>query len=213
MEKIIIYGIGAVSRVLYFDIMRYKSVSIEAFCVDKAYLKETSLYGIPVVPFEDLKELYPMDEYKLISIGSDTKNKIALYNKAKEAGYSLANYISPGAILDDMPEMGDNNIIMANAVVGFGGKMGSNNTIRQNVYLGHEFKMGDHNTLTASVTLGGLSVIGDANYFGLNSTGRDKNTYGDYNIIGMGAVVVKSIGSKMIVGGNPAKLIKENDNI
>lgn len=76
--------------------------------------------------------------------------------------------------------------------------------------------IGDYCTLLNGVTLGGPSVT-LGNYVevcagaSVISTAVRPITIGDHAVIGAGAVVVSSVGARVVVGGVPAKAIKEND--
>ena len=167
MKKVILYGAGAYADVFFHEAERYGIVDIVAFTVDEEYISTGKKYGLPVVPFERVEALYPPSHYAMLVLCgySVMRKRKIMYDRAKKKGYELLNYLSPGAVLEDGIQMGENNIIMSNSVVGFGGIMGSNNIIRQNVYLGHEFNMGNHIIISPGCSLGGCSHIHDFVFF------------------------------------------------
>ena len=208
MKKIIIYGAGSHTRHFLTEIDHYGTVDPAVLTVDRAYLSEDRAFGLPVVAFEDLAQ-YPPEEYDMLVIGTYGRPRLVetLYRKAKEKGYRLINYISPKALVDEEPAMGDNNIIYGGAFVGFGGQMGSGNIIRQQVYLGHEFNIGNLNVLSPGCNVGGQIKIGDRCWIGLGANVRDKLTIGDDCTVGMGACVVKTVESYAVVTGVPARVV------
>lgn len=207
MKKVIIYGAGAYAQLFYCNAAKEGVIDVVAFTVDQDYIKEKSLYGLPIIPFENVALVYPPEEYDMIVLCgyNRMRNRTIMYNKAKEKGYTLINYISPKAIIETEIEMGDNNIIMANSTVGYGGKMGSGNVIRQNVYLGHEFVMHNHSIISCGCNLGGRATIEDMVFIGIGVSAKGYITYGKESLIGVGSVVVKDIEPYSINYGNPAK--------
>lgn len=209
MKKVIIYGAGAYGKLFFYEADRYGAIDIEAFTVDSEYMRTEKECGLAVVPFEEVNRIYPPSEYDMLVVCgySIMRNRRKMYEKAKERGYTLINYVSPHAMLENEIKMGDNNIIMANTIVGFDGTMGNDNIIRQNVYLGHEFQMGNHSVISPGCTLGGGSKIEDLVFIGIGVTARSYVTYGTESLIGVGSNVVKDVEPYSACCGNPAKVM------
>lgn len=209
MKKVVIYGAGAYGKIFFYEVDRYGALDIAAFTVDSDYIRNERECGLDVVPFEEVDKIYPPTEYDMIVLCGYTvmRKRKEMYEKAKRKGYTLVNYISPHAIIENEIKMGDNNIIMSNAIVGFDGIMGNGNIIRQNVYLGHEFQMGNHSIISPGCTLGGGSKIEDLVFIGIGVTARSYVTYGRESLIGVGSNVVKDVEPYSACCGNPAKII------
>lgn len=214
MKKVIIYGAGAYGKLFFYEADHFGIIDIEAFTVDMKFLNKERECGLPVVPFEEVEKIYPADKYDMMVLCgySVMRNRLKMYNKAKEKGYSLVNYISPHAFLENEIEMGDNNIIMANATVGYDGIIGNDNIIRQNVYLGHEFTMGNHSIISTGCTLGGRCKIEDLVFFGIGATARGYITYGKESLIGVGSNVIKNVEPYATVCGNPARVVSYHED-
>lgn len=209
MKKVIIYGAGAYGKLFFCEAEHYGAIDIAGFTVDESYMRSEREFGMPVVPFESVESIYPPDQFDMIVLCGYTvmRNRRAMYNRAKEKGYKLINYISPKAMLETDIQMGDNNIIMANAIVGYDCVLGNDNVIRQNVYLGHESTIGNHSIISTSCTLGGRSTIEDLVFFGIGVTARGYVTYGKESLIGVGSNVIKNVEPYATVCGNPAKVL------
>lgn len=209
MKKVIIYGAGAYGKLFFYEADRYGAIDIEAFTVDADYMRSERECGLPVVPFENVTEIYSPEKYDMLVLCGYTvmRNRAIMYERAKAKGYTLINYISPHAILENEIKMGDNNIIMANAIVGFDGIMGNGNVIRQNVYIGHQFVMEDHSIISTGCTLGGCSHIESLVFFGIGVTARGYINYGTESLVGVGSNVVKNVEPYCTCCGNPAKVI------
>lgn len=209
MNRVIVYGTGSYSEIFYHEACLFGAIEIVAFTVDRAYLDSTEFCGLPVVPFEQVKMLFPPEEFEMMVVTSPKRlrTRMDMYLKAKGLGYHLANYVSPRAILEPGVQMGDNNIIFADAFIGHHSVLGNDNIIRQKVYLGHQSEMKDHNIIVAGCTLGGLSRIGNLSFFGLGMVGRDRILYGDEAFVGLGSVVTKNVEDFATVIGCPAKTV------
>ncbi len=209
MKKIIIYGAGSQTRQFLAEVERFGAADPVALTVDRKYLKENQKWGLPVVAYEECDTLFPPETYDMLVIGSYGRMRLreSMYQKAKAGKYRLINYISPKALIDAEPVMGDNNIIYAGADVGFQGRMGSDNIIRQQVYLGHEFEIGNHNIISPGCIIGGCLRMGDRCWIGLGANIRDGIRIGDDCLIGMSAAVIRDIEPYAVVMGVPGKVV------
>lgn len=209
MNKVVLYGAGPYGKLFFREADRYGAIDIVGFTVDSEFLKSERECGLPVVPFEEVTGIYPPTQYDMLVLCGYTvmRNRARMYNKAKEKGYRLANYISPHAVLDNEIKMGDNNIIMANSFVGFDGMMGNDNIIRQNVSIGHGFVMEDHSVISTSCKLGAGCHFEDLVFMGIGVSGREHVRYGRESLIGVGSNVVGDVEPYSTCRGNPAKVV------
>ena len=209
MKRVIVYGAGGYGETFYHEARQFGAIEIVAFTVDRAYMDSTEFCGLPVVPFEEVKRVYPPETYEMMVLTSPRRirTRKEMYDKAKGLGYRLANYVSPRAIVEAGVQMGDNNVIFSDAFIGHHTILGNDNIIRQKVYLGHQSEMKDHNIIVAGCTLGGCSRIGSLSFFGLGMVGRDKVRYGDEVFVGLGSVVTKDVEDYATVIGCPAKAV------
>lgn len=65
--------------------------------------------------------------------------------------------------------------------------------------------------MLAGLEYGAPITIGDNAWFGGGGTILPGVTLGDNVVVGAGAVVTKSFGDNVVLGGNPAKIIKMLD--
>ena len=209
-QKMLIYGAGTYGKIVYHDIRQFSDdIEVVAFVEDKEYIKTTQVFGIPLIAFETVQDSYPPPYTMLVCCGySVMRNRKIMYTKAKAKGYTLPNYISNKAILETMPAMGDNNIILANSVVGYNGIMGSDNIIFQNVWLGHDFVIGDHSIIAFGSNIGGRAKIGSLVYISIGVSSTGKISFGDESLVGVGSCVVRDVEAYSTVVGNPAKVIR-----
>ncbi len=75
------------------------------------------------------------------------------------------------------------------------------------IHVGHEAHLCKNVELVAGTMIGGFTVIGEGAYTGINSCVKNRLSIGSQSVIGMGATVIKSVGEKITVAGNPAKIL------
>ena len=139
-------------------------------------------------------------------------------------------YISPLAdIYESTGEIGDDTIICANALIRSAKiKFGKNCSVNSYAYLQGKIELGDnvriapkasiiaenhgHYDITVPITYQPCSskgiIIKNNVWIGANTVITDGVTIGENSIVAAGSVVTKDVPDYTIVGGNPAKVIK-----
>src|SRR5262245_27366957 len=96
-KKLILFGDSAFAEVAYEYFMHDSVYEVVAFTVSKEFLKKDNLFGLPIVPFEDIEKSYPPSTHEMhIALVYNDMNRIRIkfYHEAKQKGYTLATYIS-----------------------------------------------------------------------------------------------------------------------
>lgn len=208
-EKIVIYGLSAFSAMMYHNFTRYSQTSVVAFCVDQEYMQETSFCGLPVVSFQDVAELYPVEDYKMfVAIGfSRMRNRAVMFDKAKAQGYTLVNFISPKAIVREDLVIGENNVIQSSVDIDMFVTIGNNNVFWTSSILGHNLVVGNHNYVSGNCGLGGNCIIGDACFIGNAAVMVNNINIADETYLVTGSVIVRSTEEACQYHGNPSKRV------
>ena len=217
MAKLIIFGSGEIAQIAnyYFEIDSEHEVV--AFTVDRAYIKEESFEGKSVIPFEDISEKYPPEEYQLfIALSYAQMNKVReeKYNQAKKLGYTLATYISSKCSYLSQYPCGDNCFIFEDNTIQPYVKIGNNVTLWSGNHIGHHSVIKDHNFISSHVVISGLCTIESNCFLGVNSTLSHKVTLAKETLLGAGAIIAKNTEEKGIyVPPRSIKLDKTSDQI
>jgi sugar O-acyltransferase (sialic acid O-acetyltransferase NeuD family) len=207
-DKIIIIGDGEFARIAYEYFTFDSPHEIIAFSVEKEFLHNTELFGLPVVPFESLEDHYAPAEYKIfVAITFTQLNRIRtrLYHSARQKGYRFVSYISSKAFVANSARIGENCFIYEhcsiqpfvrienNVICGSGSRLSHSCTVLDNVFL------------AAAVVIGGYSKLGENCFIGLNSTIIDQIELANDCVIGAGSVVLQDVKTPSIHRGNPAR--------
>jgi len=201
MSKIVLFGDGKIADVAYFQLTNDSPHEVVAFTVDGEYITKKEKWGLPVIAFDNVLNLYPPDEYKmLVAVGYQDLNRFraAKYNEAKAKGYELISYISSRASNFSNVPIGDNCMILENAVLQPCSKMGSNVLFWNGNHLGHHARIEDHCYIAGQVVISGAAVIESYCFLGVNSTIGHEIVIGTESFIGAGALITKNVAPKSV---------------
>jgi sugar O-acyltransferase (sialic acid O-acetyltransferase NeuD family) len=210
-NKLVIVGAGETAEMAYEYFTYDSNYKVVAFSVEKSFIKSGTLFGLPVVPFEDLERLYDPKKYALfIAVSFTELNRVRtkLYKQAKIKGYRLASYISSRAFVWRNVTIGENCFILENNVIQYHVAIGNNVVLWSGNHIGHRSVVQDHTFISSHVTICGFCEIGESCFIGVNSTINPKVKIANDCLIGAGAVVLHDTFRGLVYAGNPAKPIE-----
>ena len=150
--------------------------------------------------FEDFRKTFGPEEVRIVIAVGEPKFREDLYNRVKEAGYSLTPPILHRlAFASDTAVLGDGVVLQDGVRVSPETVMGENTFVNHRSMIGHNCVVGKH-----------CQNIGDTVFAGVSSCIRDHTTVGEHTILSMGSVVLKDVRPYKIVLGNPAREMAEN---
>jgi sugar O-acyltransferase (sialic acid O-acetyltransferase NeuD family) len=217
MEKIVIFGTSQIAQLAkyYFDID--SSYEVVAFTVDKNYITSDSFEDKPLVPFEEIKKLYPPSEYKMfIALSYSKMNKIreAKYFSSKELGYELVSYVSSKCSYLTQFKHGDNCFILEDNTIQPFVKIGNNVTLWSGNHIGHHSEIKDHNFISSHVVVSGSCIVESNCFLGVNCTIGHEVTLAKETILGAGSSVVKNTEEKGVyLAPRSTKFTKDSDQV
>lgn len=195
MDKVVLFGNGQVASLAYFYLTHDSPSEVAAFTVDRKYIEEKTLFGLPIVPFEDIENIYPPDKYKMhISISYKNVNRLRAekYYQAKEKGYQLISYVSSKATTWPGLIIGENCMIMESNIIQPFAEIGNNVTMGCGNHIGHHSVIKDHCFLASHVSVSGYVTVESYCFLGVNSAIRDGIIIASECVIGAGTVILKS---------------------
>ncbi|WP_010649594.1 2,3,4,5-tetrahydropyridine-2,6-dicarboxylate N-acetyltransferase [Oceanobacillus massiliensis] len=127
--------------------------------------------------------------------------------------------IEPGAIIRDQVEIGDGAVIMMGASINIGAVIGEGTMIDMNAVLGGRATVGKNCHIGAGTVLAGVIeppsakpvIIEDDVVIGANVVVLEGVTVGKGSIVAAGAIVTQDVAPNTLVGGTPARVLKEID--
>ena len=207
-KKLVIFGTGETADIAYEYFTHDSSYEVVGFTVEAAYKKEDELYGLPVVSFDEVEDLFPACDVEMFVAISYTKlNRVRAkcYKLAKSKGYKCATYVSSKAFVWHNAQIGENCMIFENNVIQHKVQIGNGVILWSGNHVGHQTKIEDFVYVSSHVVISGFCVIGAYSFLGVNSTFNDNIKLGRDNIVGSGALVVKSSEEGKLLVGAPAR--------
>jgi len=195
MKKLIIIGDSAFAEIAYEYFTHDSEYSVAAFSVEKAYIKRESLFGLPVVPFEEITNLYdPSAHYFFAATVYTNMNRLRtrLYLEAKRKGYLPASFISPHAFVWSNCHIGEHCFIFENNVIQPFVEIGDNVILWSGNHIGHHSVIRDNCFISSHVVISGFCDIGENCFLGVNATIANNITVSRDNWIGPNTAIMKN---------------------
>jgi len=193
-KKAILFGTSGQAEVMDYLLTHDSEYEIVAFTSTQDYINSDTIYGKPLVAFENIEETYPPTEYDMhIAIGYNNLNKTRekFYHEAKAKGYTLLTYIS-SKTTNYAKHIGDNCFIFEDNTIQPFVTIGNNTILWSGNHIGHHSTIEDNCFISSHVVISGHCTIQRNSFIGVNSTLRDGITLGKENVLGAGCLMVKN---------------------
>ena len=218
-EKILLVGAGQHARVVLYNIQeqnKYDVIGILDKNLDKA--KEEKFFeGISIlyidyskVDIKELKEKLGTDKF-FISFGN-MKYRKKVWELFKNSGWNSVNIIHPNAVISKNAKLGEGILIECGCLITPNPIIGDNVVVNTGSQVNHDNIIENHVYIASGVVLSGGVKIGENTLLDdgvIVTLGRE---VGKNSLIGAGAVITKNLEDNIVAYGNPAKVIRLNDN-
>ena len=192
-KPLVIFGSGDIAQLAHYYFSRDSNYEIVAFTVDAAFITATEFCGLPVVPFEEITNLYtPGSNEIFIALSYSKLNQVRKekYLAAKSLGYRFASYVSSHATVLNDGRIGDNCFILEDNTIQPFVTIGNNVTLWSGNHIGHHSTIHDHCFVASHVVISGGVEIAESCFIGVNATLRDHIKVGEKSVIGAGALLL-----------------------
>lgn len=208
MAKVVVFGILDTAELAHFYLKYDSEHEVVAFTVHADYIKEPYFRGLPVVPFENVENLFEPSDYMFFAPMTGRKmnhNRQKVYEAAKAKGYRFISYVSSKATVWPESVIGENCFILEDNTVQPFTTIGNNVVLWSGNHIGHHGAIHDHVFFTSHVVLSGHCVVESHCFFGVNATIRDFVHLSQGTLVAMGATVTKDTEPWGVYIGNPAR--------
>lgn len=213
MVNLMIYGNGAMARLLFSFARRRMNVvafTVDDHCIDDG---QTSFCGLPLVPFSEVERHYsPSACSMLVAVGYVEMNELRdrKYKEAKSKGYSFESYVHESVFLHDDVEIGENCIVLDHVSIHVGCRIERGTFISSNVNIGHDCRIGHSNWINSGVAIAGGCEIGEQGFFGVNACVGQGVRIGRQNFVGANTLIARGTADGEVYISEPGMKFKLN---
>jgi len=206
-NKLLIVGDRAFAEIAYEYFTHDSEYEVAAFSVERDFLGRESVFGIPVVPFEELDLHFDPARHKVfVALTYARLNRVRtrLCREAKGKGFGLATYVSSNAFVWRNVSIGENCFIFENNVIQPFVRIGDNVIIWSGNHIGHHSAIGDNCFISSHVVVSGFVEVGCNCFLGVNSTIANDLRIAEDCVIGAGALVLENTEKGRVYKGSGA---------
>ena len=195
MSKVVLFGNARFAEMNHFYLSHDSPHEVAAFTVDRAYIRQHELRGCPVVPFEEIAQQYPPEEYLMaVPLGLKRVNQLRAekFQEAQAKGYRFVTYVSSRAVTWPDAALGENCFVYENVVMKPFARLGSDVIVETGSVVGHHAEIQDHCFLGPHSVVLGECTIGPYCIIGANAMVREGVKIASGCIIGAGALITRN---------------------
>ena len=210
-KKLVIVGDSAFAEVAYECFTHDSEYEVVGFSVESAYLRKESLFGLPIVPFEQLEDRFGPSEvefYAALVYSQLNRLRTRLYEAAKTRGYRPASYISSRAFVWRNVQLGEHCFIFEDNTVQPFVRIGNNVVLWSGNHVGHHSVIHEHCFIASHVVISGFCEIGRNSFIGVNATLANNVSIGEDNWIGPGVTITRSTEPNVLFSGEQPQAAK-----
>lgn len=212
LKKLLIIGDSAFAEVAYECFTHDSEYDVVGFAVESAYLNMNTLFGLPIVPFEQIEDYFSPGEvafYAALVYTQLNRLRTRLVEAAKAKGYRPASYISSRAFVWHNVQLGEHCFIFEDNTVQPFVRIGNNVILWSGNHIGHHSVIQDNCFIASHVVISGFCDIGRNTFLGVNATLANNVTIREDNWIGPGVTIAGNTEPNQLFKGDqprPAKV-------
>ena len=194
-KQLLIFGDSSFAEVAYECFTHDSDFEVIGFVVESAYITKSELFGLPVVPLEDLEKHFPSrDLYFYVALVYSQLNRLRtrIFLLLKSMGYRPASYFSSKASIWHNVIFGEHCFVFEDNTLQPFVRIGDNVVLWSGNHIGHHTHVHDNCFISSHVIVSGHCIIGAHSFLGVNSTLANNVALGKDNWIGPSTLVIKN---------------------
>lgn len=194
-KKVVILGDSAFAEVAYECFTRDSEYEVVGFSVNSAFLERNELFGLPVVPLEEIERFFDPDQvefYAALVYSQLNRLRTRLYEEAKTKGYRPASYVSSRAFVWPNAVLGEHCFIFEDNTIQPFVKIGNNVVLWSGNHIGHHSVIEDNCFISSHAVISGFCTVGKNTFIGVNSAIANNVVIGADNWLGVGVNILKN---------------------
>ena len=197
-----LFGASGHAKVI-MDILESMTVPVVGLFDDNPAINE--LKGIPVL---GKYEGQAVEGGMIISIG-DNKIRAKI---ADQLSVQFGKAVAESATISTSAEIAEGTVVMQGAIIQASTKIGKHAIINTRASIDHDCRVGNFAHVSPGAVLCGNVQVGEGTHIGAGAIVLPNLKIGKWCKIGAGAVVIRDIPDFSTAVGNPARIIKCNNN-
>jgi sugar O-acyltransferase (sialic acid O-acetyltransferase NeuD family) len=194
-KKVVILGDSAFAEVAYECFTRDSEYEVVGFSVNSAFLERNELFGLPVVPLEEIERFFDPEQvefYAALVYSQLNRLRTRFYEEAKSKGYRPASYISSRAFVWPNAVLGEHCFIFEDNTIQPFVKIGNNVVLWSGNHVGHHSVIEDNCFISSHAVISGFCTVGKNTFIGVNSAIANNVVIGADNWLGVGVNILKN---------------------
>jgi sugar O-acyltransferase (sialic acid O-acetyltransferase NeuD family) len=193
-KPVVIFGNVGRAKLVAWQFQN-EGFEVAAFTVNKKYITGPTFYDKPQIPFEQLTELYPPEEFDFYAaIGAMHMNTLRydIFSQAINMGYQTSSLVSSKAIVFEGFSIPKHCIIGDGSIIQPFVQLGDNTVVAGGVLISHDTVVGENTFIAAGAVIGGGVTIQKNCFIGTGAVVRSKLVLGEKTIVGAGVTLLES---------------------
>lgn len=201
-KRLVLVGDSVFAQVAYEFFSHDSPYEVVAFSVERPYLKQETMFDLPIVAFEELEQHYPPATHDIfVSIVFTQANRLRtrLYHEAKAKGYGVASYISSRAKIMSKTELGEHCFICEDNVIQSYAAIGNNVVLWSGNQVSSFCVIGDNCFILPNSVFFGFVTVGENCIVSSNVAVESNVRIGADCFIGPGVTITENVADRQTV--------------
>lgn len=206
--RIVVIGAGGHAKVV-LEALRAAALGEVVGLVDAAP-GAAAVLGVPVLGGDEALPRLRAEgvEAAVVALGNNALRE-RVGRRLQEMGFALPAVVHPAALVSPSARVEEGAVVMARAVVGTETVVGALAIVNTGAVLDHDNRLGRAAHVAPGCALAGNVWVGERALVGVGSAVRPGTRIGADAVVGAGSAVVAEVPERAMVGGAPARPLRQ----